>query len=102
MPDGRPVTIYLEGATHELVLFALDPRGNREKLINSSILGKDTCQILHPANFGAQFISDNDATARGRIEDTVKLIVEGKLSPDTDFTSQWVALWGDNMLKRRP
>ncbi len=55
---------------------------------------------LVPFNFVGQLIAESDDEARARIEQDVKDIVAGTLSPDTDFTSQWVARYGDHCLKK--
>jgi hypothetical protein len=99
MPDNRPTQFYLEGATHEMWLYALDPEGKREPVILGAPLGRDTCQPLTPMNFAAQFIAEDDEAAAIRIHDAVRRICEGKLSPDTDFIRHWMHLFGDNMIK---
>jgi|SRR5262245_2161334 len=91
--DQRP-TIYLKGATHELWLVALDPDHERAPIFEGgSVHG------LQPVNFAAQIIADSDAVAVGRIEAAVEMICDGDLSPDTDFRSAWVKLFGSNMLR---
>lgn len=87
-----PTTLYLAGATHEIVLFALNPQEPRDVLSYP--------HVLNPKNFAAQFIADSDATAAERIEATVQLIVNGDLNPDTDALSAWIALFGDKMVNR--
>lgn len=86
--------IYLEGATHEMQLEALDPSASRQIMI-----GTGEIRGLTPLNFAAQIIAGTDAEAAGRIEQAVKMVLAGKLSPDTDFISQWAHLFGSNMLK---
>lgn len=94
-----PPKLYLPLATHELILHALDPAGDRDGLVADGPGSR--CRILTPANFGAQIVEVTDALARDRIRHVVELICAGTLSPDTDFTSAWIALFGDNMLKDR-
>lgn len=94
MPDNRPTKLYLEGATHDLWLAALDPDHPRQAMIETGAVRQ-----LRPLNFAAQFIAASDAAAMERAEHAVRLICDGRLSPDTDFTSAWVALFGDNMLR---
>jgi hypothetical protein len=99
LPDGRPTMFYLDGATHEMWLQALDPDGSREKVIAGAPLGRATCQVLTPTNFAAQFIAEDDEAALIRIRDAVRRICEGTLNPDTDYIRHWMHLVGDNMIK---
>jgi hypothetical protein len=92
----QPVIFHLEDATHELLLFSLDPRKDRESLIKTGIVDG---RWLQPANFAAQFIELDDELARSRIRSTVQEIVDGTLSPDTDFLQMWVKRFGGNMVK---
>lgn len=88
---GDPL-IYLEGATHELALHALDPGAQRAL--------NDLPRWLLPSNFGAQIIAESDEAARARIEQAVSDIIAGELSPDTDHRRAWIARFGVNMIKR--
>jgi hypothetical protein len=92
-----PVAFYLEGATHEMLVFCLDPTKGRESLIETGIV-KDA-NWLEPANFAAQFIELDDELACDRIKRTVQEIVDEKLSPDTDFRREWIHRFGNNMMK---
>lgn len=89
----RPFTVYLAGATHELVLMALDP----DALLRPMI-GGGPVQALAPVNFAAQFVAENDAMALRRVELAVQAICDGRLSPDTDFRDAWIALFGAHMI----
>jgi hypothetical protein len=95
-PDGRPTKFYVDGATHELWLYALDPDQPRQTMLDTGQF-----KLLLPTNFAAQFIEPDDEAAKARVAETVRLICIGTLSPDTDFIRQWAALFGDNMLKDR-
>lgn len=87
---GRP-KIYVQGATHEMMLFALNPDKPRDL--------KDYPSVLTPINFAAQFIARDDSYAIARINETVCEIVNGQLSPDTDHTQSWIARFGSAMIK---
>jgi hypothetical protein len=91
------MTIYLEGATHEIILSAIDPRMK----IARAIEGVEFPALLTPTNFAAQFIEPSDEAAAARVEITVREICDGKLSPDTDFTYGWIKRYGDNMVLDR-
>lgn len=97
--DNTPTEFYLNDATHEMWLFAIDPSKNRNELISNGITNG---HWLSPINFGAQFIEISDDLARDRIRNAVQMICDGKLSPDTDHRREWVRLFGDNMLKNAP
>jgi hypothetical protein len=92
-----PTKWYLEGATHELWLWALDPDQPR-----APMLQRGAVKYLTPSNFAAQFIAADDATAAQRIRDAVTDICQGRLSPDTDYRRMWADRFGDNMLLDRP
>ncbi len=88
---GNP-RIYLAGATHELILHAIDPEWR--------LTTNKRPPILLPANFAAQFIAANDEAAVDKVGMVVVEILAGHLNPDTDATSQWVERFGDNMLRK--
>lgn len=90
--------IHFRDATHEMWLHALNPDKDRNHLLSDSIVKG---HWLTPSNFAAQFIEINDYEAKERIKRTVQMICDKKLSPDTDFRSEWVKLYGDNMLEER-
>jgi hypothetical protein len=95
MPDRRETIIYLNGATHELWVYALDPGQAR-----APALASGQFHYLTPMNFGAQFIEITDELARDRVKGSVKAILAGRLSPDTDYRRAWIALYNDKMLKK--
>jgi hypothetical protein len=95
IPGAKPPIIRLTGATHELWLNALDPDFSREPFI----LGEAASRPLRPGNFAAQIIAEHDGAAIARAFHAVRQICDGTLNPDTDFTAQWIALFGDNMIR---
>jgi len=97
--EGYETVYHLDGATHELWLNALDPGGDRRKVLDSGMIGPKTCSWLSPGNFAAQIIEIADDLALERVENSVRMICNGELSPDTDFTQQWVKLFGNSMIK---
>jgi hypothetical protein len=98
MADRRKTLIYLDGATHELWLYALDPEKDRNPMQKTGIVD---CW-LNPKNFSAQFIEISDDLARKRVREAVMSICAGRLNPDTDARQQWIELFGNNMMKDRP
>lgn len=88
--------INLEGATHEFWVYAANPEAPREPFI----LGDSgDIPILHPMNFGAQMIQPNDAAADFVMKATIQDIVDGKLSPDTDYFNVWVSCFGSSLVR---
>jgi hypothetical protein len=105
MPDGRPTRFYLEGATHEIWLHAMNPDIDRERFLTDmkpqDIAGELTGGWLEPKNFASQLICESDDAARKLIlEMAVKPVCDGVLSPDTDYVRHWHMRFGDNMLKK--
>lgn len=72
---------YHEDATHEVIVFALDP--------DKPITDGQHVTVLNPPNYMEQFRADNDAAALEYVEGVIKEIVVGTLSPDTDHRSAW-------------
>lgn len=90
----RPPVIYLEGATHEIILFALNPEKPRTVHKHP--------EWLEPANFSAHFIEPSDAAAKARVEKDIHDICDGVLSPDTDYTQHWIARYNASMIRGNP
>ena len=90
--------VYLPGATHEILLWALNP----DRLLQRDVpwLGQNI-QPLRPPNHGYQFIAPDDAAALARIQSLVDAMVDGTLSPDTDWCSVWDTLFADGASLRR-
>lgn len=84
--DGtKPANKVFDEATHEVLVVALDPE--KPYPLNAAP------NIMKPINYAGQWIALNDEEARATVEDCVKGIINGTLSPDTDFRSQWDALF---------
>lgn len=81
--------IILPGATHEIWVFALTPD-------IAPNLENNWPNRLVPGNFSGQFIAATDIDAEAILEKTVQDIIEGKLSPDTDFRREWVRRFSDS------
>jgi hypothetical protein len=96
IPGMPPPKMYLQDATHEMWLYALDPDKSRREIIESANMSGS---LLQPMNFGAQFIELSDELASERIRRTVQDICDRKLSPDTDYRRDWQKLFGSWMVK---
>lgn len=92
-----PVTRYMEGATHELTLWAIHPAAPREHLVQRGI---DPSMWLAPPVFGAQVAEPTDAAAEERVRRAVELVCQGRLSPHPAHAGSWAEMFGDNMLRR--
>lgn len=90
--------IYLEGATHELWIYALSPEVPR----NDFVEARSGPAFMTPKNFAAQLLCGDDGDAFAKAEQGVRHIIEGRMNPDTDGTASMAAYFGDNMLKDRP
>lgn len=91
-----PAKIYLPGATHEIWVQAANPEmGSAEELAKMA----PQC-ALTPPNFAAQFIAESDERAAALIREVVEDVLHQRLNPDTDARRQWIARFGDNMMKR--
>lgn len=95
---SKPLT-YLHNATHEFLLIALNPEASRRRLLEVGKLRP--LDAMTPYNFGAQMSVANDELALAKVRDSVVRVVNGLLHPDSDFVSDWVAIFGDNMLRDR-
>lgn len=90
VPGVPKAKINLEGATHEVMVFALDP--DVVPVID------DTPRVLRPINFVGQFVATDDAAAEARIRQAVQDVIDGKLNPDTDHTRAWIEHFSDSNL----
>jgi len=97
MPDSRPTKFHVDGATHEMHVYALDPNKDRNRMIENGI---PEGHWMSPVNFAAQFIEISDELALARIRSCIDMICDGTLSPDTDWMSDWVKLFNDKMIKK--
>lgn len=89
-------TFYLEGATHELWLYALNPEFRAEDIART-VEPFGSC--LTPINFAAQLKLDSDAAAAELARKTADDVLRMRLNPDTDFIRQWAERFGANMVK---
>jgi hypothetical protein len=91
--DGlEPAVIYLPGATHEVMLYALNPE-------HTPALDQFP-KLLMPANFHGQWIEVSDEAACLKVEGCVDAVIAGQLSPDTDFTREWIRRFSDSNIKQ--
>ena len=91
VPGWPPAKINAPGATHEVMVYALNPEHRRA--INAP------SHYLTPANFHGQWRAADHAAAARYVEETVQLVIDGKLSPDTDFRRDWIARFSASNMK---
>jgi hypothetical protein len=94
MPGLPKAVIHLAGATHEVMLYALNP-AHTPRL-------DAVPRCLTPGNFHAQWVAESDEAAAAKVEACVDDIIAGKLSPDTDYISTWAARFSASNLKVDP
>ena len=95
--DG-PV-LYMPTATHEFLLYALDPDQPVPKITEDPTTW--AYRRLSPANHGYQFAAASDDAAFARIDKLMAEIDRGNLSPDTDFTRHWDTLFADGVTLKK-
>lgn len=91
-PGVPPAVLRMKGATHELVLMALNPEPAEKGQERYST--KKTVPYLTPANFSAQMYYADDDVAMSVMEQTARDVVNGVLNPDTDYAQHWIARFG--------
>jgi hypothetical protein len=101
LPGMKAPTIFLPGATHEVFLYALDPETVPDVVDIAEL------RRLGPINFAGQWIVnerpnpvDLDRAAEAKLRFTVWEIINGHLSPDTDFRREWIKRFSDSNLRR--
>lgn len=77
---GPKAKIAVPGATHELMIFALDPKYEPDPY---------DARLLEPVSIAQQFIAENDAAALNVLEQRIPMIAAGVLSPDSDYRKAW-------------
>lgn len=94
--EGIPAAkINLPGATHELIVVALNPELPRTPFV----AGEEFPKFLTPINFCAQIICPDDAAAHALLKGAVQDVIDGKLNPDTDYIRHWMQRFGSNMIR---
>jgi hypothetical protein len=94
VPGLQEPVFFLRGATHEVMLYALDPS-------HTPALDKPQ-RFLFPANFHGQWQAQSDEEAVAKIEGCVDDIIAGTLSPDTDHVRSWIDRFSDSNVKVDP
>lgn len=86
--DGAPPAhIRTPGATHELLLIALDPVGH------PNVYDRESLRFLTPLNAEAQFIVDTDEQAVALAEKATRAICDGVMAAEPPFPHQGREIW---------
>lgn len=91
VPGVPKAIVHLPGATHEVLVFALDP--------DTKPAVDDMPRALQPINFSGQFVEADDMAAAARVQQAVQDVIDGTLNPDSDFRRQWVERFSGSNLK---
>lgn len=83
--QSKPPTHTLHGSTHELIAMAVDP----ETQPDLKATDFDKLKFLSPTSIVQQFVADNDAEALQKIERGLELVVEGRLTLESDGRTAW-------------
>lgn len=97
--EGPPPLRYMDGATHEVMVYALHP--DRKVFTPDDGNWDLNNALLRPANHAYQFTAESDQAAFDRIDKMVRDIDAKELSPDTDFTRVWDTLFCDGVTLKR-
>jgi hypothetical protein len=79
---GKPVHKAFPTATHEFMVFALNPD-------SPPTLDPFSIAVLEPISIVQQFVAASDAAALSAIECLLSKIARGQLSVDSDYRSEW-------------
>jgi hypothetical protein len=93
---GQPLETkyYLEGATHEMWVYALDP-----DLTLMQHNERPMPAVLSPINHAAQLIRPSDEAVVEEMRKLAHEIANGTMNPDTDNARAWQQRFGTNMVK---
>ena len=88
--DDTPINFQFEGATHEVISFALDPDAPER---TTCVIEKgEKLPLLTPANFCQQFVAENDAEAIDIVSKLMRKVGVAELSLDSDYAHVWEQL----------
>ena len=101
--EGHLPIKYARDATHELMVWALDPREQVNVAGDEWHSWELGPALMTPANHGYQFAAPSHEAAYERVERIARLVENVRLSPDTDhnWVRAWDALFSDGVSLRR-
>jgi hypothetical protein len=83
--QSKSPTRVLDGATHEFIVLSVDP----DTPPDMKVLDFERVKYLKPADVVQQFIASNDAEALQQIEEGLVMVVDGRMTLDSDGRSAW-------------
>lgn len=83
----KPAHITSPGATHELMILALNPEEPLPPSLDAGPSWK--LSFLRPIDVVTQFKAADDVVADEILELAIAAIVNGQISPDQDYRSRW-------------
>ena len=94
--NNEPSVLYKPGVTHELIVWAVDPR---KHVITGPYMEKWDFHraLLQPANHVYQFAAESDDIAWARVNAIAHSIEAARLSPDTDYRKAWDIVFQDGV-----
>ena len=92
---GEQPMVWMQPATHEIIVWAVDPRVVIETGEHIEDWKFDKA-LLTPPNQLQQFHADFDDAAVARINQVVDLIEAMRLSPDSDAQADWDRLFTES------
>lgn len=90
---GKPVELIQPGLTHELSVWAMDPK--MEFPTGKSTGDLPAGSILSPPNHVFQWAGTNDF-ADQRVQEIIGWVESMQLNPDSDFIRTWEIIYNDN------
>jgi hypothetical protein len=88
--QSKPPTLQFPEATHEFIVFALDP----DHRPNLDVEKLEPLHILEPVSIVQQFNALSDAAALGRVEHMLRHVAQGQLTLDSDGRRSWRTMLG--------
>jgi hypothetical protein len=85
---ASPAVKDFPDATHEVMAWALNPQHYAELEAAMPNI-KPPYPVLTPVDIVQQFVAMSDTAAIERVEAALKLVVEDKMSLDSDYRSMW-------------
>lgn len=94
IPGTRPATVYVPGATHELIVAALNPERGPHAAATATNASLD---LLRPVNIAQQFTGTDDR-ARELAALCARAVTDGILAPETGDAPELIrAVWAQSI-----
>jgi hypothetical protein len=89
LPGFSPPVRTVEGSTHEIMVYAIDPGAGEQTpdSIGPRFLTTDV-PLLQPVNVVEQFVATDDEI-RAVLSLCAQAVVHGVMSPDSDYRAMW-------------